>query len=193
MERTHLQAATDSLTGLLNRRSLESRAYEMLQRREPFALAMGDVDHFKRLTDTHGHEAGDRALRLSVRTLRSSLRADDLVCRFGGEELVIVLPWRSRTEAAAGLQRVSEELLVAIAKGNVPPFTVSYGVTDSAHGTALDEMLHAADLALYRAKQEGRDRIVVAATEPDPDSSAEGQDARRVARTETLHADARGA
>lgn len=176
MERTNLQAATDSLTGLLNRRTLETGANELLQRGEPFALAMGDLDHFKRLNDTHGHEAGDRALRLFARTLRSSVRAEDLVCRFGGEEFVVVFPRRSAAEAADVLRRAQEELLVAVAKGNVPAFTVSYGVTDSDQAATLEELLRVADLNLFRAKREGRNRIVtdgpgLRATVPAPEAT----------------------
>lgn len=165
MQRTSLQAATDSLTGLLNRRSLEARAYELLQRTEPFALAMGDLDHFKRLNDTHGHEAGDRALRLFARTLRASVRSEDLVCRFGGEEFVLVFPRLTATEASQVLRRTQEELLVATAKGNVPGFTVSFGVTDSHQAGTLEELLRVADLHLFRAKREGRNRIVLEGTD----------------------------
>lgn len=161
MQRTSLQAATDALTGLLNRRMLESRAYELLQRGEPFALAMGDLDHFKRLNDTHGHEAGDRALRLFARALRSSVRSEDLVCRFGGEEFVVVFPQRTAAEASDALRRTQEELLIATAKSNVPGFTVSYGVTDSYQAGTLEELLRIADLHLFQAKREGRNRIVL--------------------------------
>jgi len=164
MERTNLQAATDSLTGLLNRRALENRAYELLQRGEPFALAMADLDYFKRLNDTHGHEAGDRALRLFARTLRGSVRGEDLICRFGGEEFVVVFPKRSAAEAADALRRVQEELLVAIAKANVPGFTVSYGITDSSQAVLLDELLRIADVALFRPS--GRAATASCSTRP---------------------------
>jgi len=164
MQRTSLQAATDPLTGLLNRRTLENRAYELLQRGEAFALAMGDLDHFKLLNETHGHDAGDRALRLFARTLRSSVRSEDLVCRFGGEEFVVVFPSRTAAEASSALHRAQEELLVATAKGNIPAFTVSYGVTDSHQAGTLEELLRVADLNLFRAKREGRNRIVLDGT-----------------------------
>jgi diguanylate cyclase (GGDEF)-like protein len=161
MEQTHLQAATDPLTGLLNRRTIENRAHELLRRRIPFAIAMGDLDHFKMLNDTHGHDAGDRALRLFSRTLERSLRADDLVCRYGGEEFVVIFPERTATEAASALNRVREELLVAVAAGTAPPFTVSFGVANSDDGNSLEELVRIADGALFRAKREGRNRVLV--------------------------------
>jgi diguanylate cyclase (GGDEF)-like protein len=160
MQRTSLQAATDPLTGLLNRRTLETQAHELLRRGEPFALAIGDLDHFKRLNDTHGHETGDRALRSFARTLRASVRAEDLICRFGGEEFVLVFPRRTARQASDVLRRTQEELVVTTTRSNVPGFTVSYGVTDSSQAGTLEELLRIADMHLFRAKHEGRNRIV---------------------------------
>ena len=94
-------------------------------------LAMGDLDHFKALNDTHGHDAGDRALRLFSRTLRDAVRADDLVCRYGGEEFVVVFPGLSVDVAARALGRIQEQLVLALAAGSVPPFTASFGVAGS--------------------------------------------------------------
>ena len=160
MAATHLQAATDPLTGLLNRRSFENRAHQLIQHGRPFALAMGDLDHFKMLNDAHGHDAGDRALRVFAQTLRSVLRADDLTCRYGGEEFVILLPGRSVNDAAAALGRIQQELLVAVTGGAVPPFTVSFGLTHSDQDIDLEGLCRLADTALYRAKREGRNRVV---------------------------------
>jgi diguanylate cyclase (GGDEF)-like protein len=160
MTATHLQAATDPLTGLLNRRSFENQAHELLRRNVPFALAMADLDHFKALNDTHGHDAGDRALRLFARTMSTVLRADDLVCRYGGEEFVIVFPERSITEASAALERVQENLLLSLAGGTVPGFSASFGVAHSVDSASLEELCQVADSALFRAKRQGRNRIV---------------------------------
>lgn len=161
MSATHLQAATDPLTGLLNRRSFENKAQELLLSKVPFALAMGDLDQFKMLNDTHGHDAGDRALRLFARTMRSVLRTDDLVCRYGGEEFVVVIPECSAAEAAAVLARVQEQLLVTLANGTVPNFTVSFGVTHSSEAPSLEDLARIADSALFRAKRQGRNRVVI--------------------------------
>ena len=161
MEATHLQAATDPLTGLLNRRSFENQVQELLRRKTPFTLAMGDLDHFKKLNDTHGHDAGDRALRLFSRTMRDAVRNDDLVSRYGGEEFVVAFPGLSVEAAARALGRVQEQLVLSLSSGSVPPFTASFGVAHSNDGDTLEELCRAADVALFRAKREGRNRVVV--------------------------------
>jgi diguanylate cyclase (GGDEF)-like protein len=163
MEQTSLQASTDPLTGLLNRRSLENATQPLLDQGRQFALAMGDLDHFKQLNDVHGHEVGDRALRLFAQALKGSLREEDLVCRFGGEEFVVVFPDLEPDLAANALDRVREELLIAIARGTVPGFTVSFGLASSGCALRLDDIIREADMALMKAKREGRDRVVLAA------------------------------
>jgi diguanylate cyclase (GGDEF)-like protein len=160
MEATSLQAATDPLTGLLNRRSFENRVQELLHRQRPFALAMGDLDHFKRLNDTHGHDAGDRALRLFARTVRNALRGQDLICRYGGEEFIIAFPDLTVPDTMNVLQRVQEELVLALMSGTVPSFTASFGVAHSDEGATMAELFQAADTALFRAKRDGRNRVV---------------------------------
>jgi diguanylate cyclase (GGDEF)-like protein len=161
MSTTTLQAATDPLTGLLNRRSFENRVHAQLRLGRPFALAMGDLDHFKRLNDAHGHGAGDRALRLFARVLRAALRSEDIISRYGGEEFVIVFPDLTAPQAENALRRMQESMLIALADGSVPGFTVSYGVTDTIEGIQLEELTRIADAALFRAKREGRNRVTV--------------------------------
>jgi diguanylate cyclase (GGDEF)-like protein len=158
--KTELQAATDGLTGLLNRRSLEVSAGELLQKELPFAIAMADLDHFKQLNDTYGHEVGDRALRMFANVLRTSLRGEDLIARYGGEEFVIVLPERSMIDAAGTLNRLRERLADASQRGGTPTFTASFGLADTGDGSVLEEILRVADSRLRAAKMLGRDRIV---------------------------------
>lgn len=164
MEKTHLQAATDPLTGLLNRRSVENQAQDLLQKGTPFALAMGDLDHFKALNDTFGHDAGDRALRQFARVMRSVLRSHDLVSRFGGEEFVIVLPGLDTPAAASALARVQEQLMIVVASGTTPPFTVTFGVAHSDQASSLEEIIKIADASLFQGKRAGRNRIVQASS-----------------------------
>jgi diguanylate cyclase (GGDEF)-like protein len=161
MEQTHLQAATDPLTGLLNRRSLENKVHELLRGNRPFAVAMGDLDHFKKLNDTYGHNAGDRALRVFATTVRGALRTDDLISRYGGEEFVLVFPGLTPNDAASALERVREALALAVNSGAVQPFTASFGVAGSTDADGIEELLRLADTALFQAKRQGRNRVVI--------------------------------
>lgn len=161
MAMTELQANTDGLTGLLNRRSLEARARSLLLDGTPFSIAMADLDDFKELNDTHGHEAGDRALRLFATSLRRHLRPDDIAARYGGEEFVVLLPNTSITEAVRALNRVQTAIANDITRSSSVPFTTSWGLTDHSAGVSFEEMLAVADSALYRAKRAGKNCIVV--------------------------------
>ncbi len=170
--KSETQAASDPLTGLWNRRSLENRVNDLQREEVPYALAYGDLDHFKILNDTHGHESGDQALRLFARVLRDSLRPDDIAARYGGEEFVIILPDCDTSTAMAVLERVRERLAFALSTGRVPPFTVSFGLATSLDADTFDEVVAVADEALLRAKASGRDRIVVGGLwEQPPDTT----------------------
>ncbi|MDQ1431726.1 MAG: hypothetical protein QOF40_2328 [Actinomycetota bacterium] len=171
--RSETQARTDPLTGLLNRRSLEARTRELAETGLPFVVAYGDLDHFKMLNDVHGHDAGDRALRLFARVLRDSVRPVDVPARYGGEEFVVVLPDCSLDNAFTVIERIRSELRGVLANGTVPPFTVSFGIAASEPGLTFSQTLEAADQALLRAKRAGRDRITVAGASIDQEDEAE--------------------
>ena len=161
MSETQLQAATDNLTGLLNRRSFEEQA-AALRRREPIiAVVMADLDHFKMLNDTYGHEVGDRALRLFARVLSESVRSQDLVCRQGGEEFVIALPGCSLESAKEILGAVILRLDAAITVASLPRFTASFGVVEAGFQEDLRSVIARADVALFEAKRNGRDQVVI--------------------------------
>jgi diguanylate cyclase (GGDEF)-like protein len=162
MAKSQLQAETDPLTGLLNRRAMEERVRALRRAERPFALAMADLDHFKRLNDRFGHDTGDRALRTFARVLRESVRDDDILARHGGEEFVVVLPDLDVEGAAPVLHRIREQLRAAVGTAQIPDFTVSLGLTDSTRSIDLADVLRAADLALFAAKDQGRDRLVIA-------------------------------
>lgn len=162
-----LQARTDALTGLLNRRGFETQmAFAVaLARRSsrPLSLITVDVDHFKRVNDTYGHEAGDEVLRRLARTLESRLRGSDVVARLGGEEFVALLPDTDLN----GAQSIAQALVTAMAEQQDPvvgTITVSAGVATmrGAEDTGA-AMLRRGDAALYEAKGQGRNRVCVEA------------------------------
>lgn len=160
-ERTQRQAATDALTGLPNRRTAETRLRELCRGREPFAFAMADLDHFKILNDTHGHQAGDEALRAFADVARECTGAGDLACRWGGEEFAFVLIGADGEQALAWTRRLRERLAETLRRRSAPHFTASFGVSVAAADLPTEAMVAAADVALYRAKAEGRDRAVL--------------------------------
>jgi diguanylate cyclase (GGDEF)-like protein len=160
--RSETEAHTDQLTGLLNRRSLEDEVHRIVDSRQSYTVAYGDLDHFKDVNDVYGHDAGDAALRMFARVLRDSVRPNDIPARYGGEEFVVVLPECSVADASQVLERVRENLARAQAAATSPSCTVSFGVARSDSGRGFNEVLKVADHALAQAKEQGRDRIVAA-------------------------------
>ncbi len=157
---TQLQASTDSLTGLYNRRTMENSVRSLVHDEVPFAVSICDLDRFKNLNDTYGHDTGDRALRLFARTLRNTVRSADLVSRHGGEEFVVVMPYADSVIATAVLDRVRLELLSVVGDGRTPAFTVSAGIADTTESGDYQALLGLADERLLEAKRSGRDRVL---------------------------------
>lgn len=157
-ERTQVQASTDSLTGLSNRRTLEYQTREILSARKPFALVMADLDRFKQLNDTLGHQAGDTALRQFAEVAREAARDTDLVARWGGEEFTFVLPTASAEQALEWVDRLRSRLADTQAANSTTIFTASFGIADTTMAQTLEDLLRIADAALYCSKDAGRDR-----------------------------------
>jgi diguanylate cyclase (GGDEF)-like protein/PAS domain S-box-containing protein len=161
-----MQAIADPLTGLFNRRHLEERlAAEISRARrsgQPLAVAVGDLDHFKRVNDRFGHAAGDRALQAFAAALRESLRLEDVVGRLGGDEFCALLPGASAGRAAGALRRVLDKLRHTVVETQAGRFRISgsFGVAELAAGLDATGLLARADAALYRAKARGRGRVV---------------------------------
>ena len=158
-------AVTDPLTGAFNRRRLQSDARDALQTwqryERPSTLLLLDVDHFKSVNDSYGHEAGDRVLRALVETLEQRLRRLDHVYRYGGEEFVALLAETDESRAI----HVAEELRSHIEQASFleqHPVTVSIGVCDVLQAENVDHWLNQCDRALYQAKEAGRNQVVIA-------------------------------
>lgn len=162
-------ALVDPLTGLHNRRWLQDAFTRQIARcredGQPLCLVMVDVDHFKRINDTWGHVAGDRALESMAQVLTNNIRPMDLLARFGGEEFAMGLPNTTLDAAFAIAERVRravEFLALPFRRSDpLPHLTVSLGVTAMQDGQSLDEMMALADAALYRAKEGGRNRVAI--------------------------------
>jgi len=169
-ETLRMQAVRDALTGLYNRRymehALEREVLRAARNRRTVGLIMLDLDHFKRVNDTYGHEVGDLLLRSVGEFLQANVRAEDIACRYGGEEFVVMLPeatlamTQSRAEQ---LWKGIQGLTVNVRGQLLRALTTSAGVAAfPEHGRSLAELLRAADDALYAAKRQGRDCVMVA-------------------------------
>lgn len=175
-------ATTDGLTGLSNRRRLDelsARAFAEAKRYgKPLSVLVTDVDHFKKVNDTHGHAAGDDVLRHVASILKSEARDTDVVGRYGGEEFVLVLPSTDAEGARELAERIRKRIEASPAATSVGEVrvTLSLGVAGfPTHGEGLDALVHAGDEALYEAKRAGRNRVVLAgannATKPAPNAA----------------------
>jgi diguanylate cyclase (GGDEF)-like protein len=161
MVETQLQGATDNLTGLLNRRSFEEKLADSRREHALVTVAMADLDHFKNLNDAFGHDSGDRALRLFTQVLTESVRADDLVCRYGGEEFMVALPGCGSENSRAIFDALRTRLDAALTVAGLPKFSVSLGIVEAGHNEELPAIIGRADAALFDAKHQGRDQVVV--------------------------------
>ncbi|WP_341890883.1 GGDEF domain-containing protein [Variovorax sp. YR752] len=168
------QALEDPLTGLHNRRHLFEAGASLLallrRRSEPLAVVVVDLDHFKQVNDCHGHDAGDRVLRAFADLARAATRAEDIVCRYGGEEFVLLMPGADAAQAAARLEQLLQRfraLSFDTAAGGSFSCSFSAGVAASADAAdGLEALLARADAALYAAKDGGRNCVEVAAAKP---------------------------
>jgi len=159
-------AITDSLTRIMNRRGITVSLLDAMAQAErydtPLSVAMGDIDHFKRVNDTHGHEAGDKVLTQIASVLSDALRMPDKVGRYGGEEFLVVFPHTTMTQAKKIAERMRGEVQkTSIDLGTVKvKSTISLGVTQFRKGEDLEQLLSRADAALYKAKTDGRNLVV---------------------------------
>ncbi|MCS7307935.1 MAG: GGDEF domain-containing protein, partial [Aquificaceae bacterium] len=158
----------DPLTNLYNRRFVVEFFQKEMERtkrnRHPLSLVLMDIDHFKNINDTYGHNTGDMCLKVFSDILRNNVRSMDIVGRWGGEEFIIILPQASKEEAISISNRIRDKLkekVIYTDKAEPIFLTASFGIaTAPEDGEDMDKLLTVADNRLYRAKNEGRDRIV---------------------------------
>lgn len=157
----------DGLTGLYNRRELEKRLHEEIQRgrryNRPLSVMMLDIDHFKNVNDRYGHQAGDEVLITVTDLIQLNVRPVDVVCRYGGEELAVILPETDEEGARIVAERIRstvEDSITTTPQGDMIHVTVSIGLgIFPGHGDSAATLVHAADQALYTAKHEGRNVV----------------------------------
>ncbi len=158
------EARTDVLTGLANRRAFDDKIAtcyaEFQESRRPFSLILGDIDHFKKFNDTHGHQTGDEVLKGTARVLKASTRESDFAARYGGEEMAVVLPGSKAEEAIRYLERGRQAIESARFRSPTSELkvTMSFGVAEIASGEDVPGLIRRADAALYASKQAGRNR-----------------------------------
>jgi diguanylate cyclase (GGDEF)-like protein len=165
----------DDLTGLYNRGYFLNQIGPLAElnsmRQRGLAIMLVDLDHFKRINDTRGHEVGDRVLREVAVALRDSTRSEDLVARYGGEEFILALPCCSREQAIERAERIREQLagLTVEAEGGPVAMTASLGISFTPLGRVqeIGALISAADNALYEAKRSGRNRVVASCRAPE--------------------------
>jgi diguanylate cyclase (GGDEF)-like protein len=174
-EKLRSQALRDELTGLHNRRFLDETLPRLIAHAErrgaSLAVLMLDLDHFKQVNDRHGHAAGDAVLREVGRLLQARLRRMDLACRYGGEELIVLMPDCTASEALVRARELCDQVrsLNGGGGGALPQVTVSIGVAAwPEHGEQVGKVIEAADAALYAAKRAGRDRALPAEALAEP-------------------------
>ena len=159
------QASRDPLTGVDNRRALEQALTAITVADSHATLAILDLDHFKRVNDTHGHDAGDAVLVRFAQIVRATVRQSDRLFRLGGEEFVLLLPSSDRGGARRALEKVLAEVRAAL-RGPGGPVTVSIGATERRPGETAAAWLARADAALYDVKRGGRDAVAFAPDVP---------------------------
>lgn len=166
LEQVQQLANHDELTGTLNRRSLMAVLERERMRAErsgtSFSLAMIDLDHFKRVNDNHGHAAGDEVLRAFTTTVHDTMRATDVLGRYGGEEFILILVGDAPASALKGMERIRAAVAAKDWSAIAPDLsvTLSAGIASLCKSETIEQLLHRADQALYLAKDAGRNTIV---------------------------------
>ena len=163
LKREQVRSRRDPLTGAGNRRHFREHAGKELERvrryNRPFTVVYMDLDNFKSVNDTHGHDAGDMLLRIVTTILKKNIRSTDTVARLGGDEFALLLPETGETEAKKAMQKIHAKLLIAMQRKNWP-VTISVGVvTFTTLPESVDAMIKVVDNLMYAAKKDGKNQV----------------------------------
>lgn len=162
-QRLEVLSTQDVLTGLANRRSINESYKNIIRKNQDYAVILGDIDDFKRINDTYGHVCGDSVLKAVAGVFKSSVRSCDTVCRWGGEEILVMLPDCSKNVAAQIAENIAEEirrLVITSPEGDKVLVTMTFGAASSDEGRDMKDVIKEADDRLYYGKEHGKNCVV---------------------------------
>jgi len=151
---------TDSLTGMVNRRSIQDKYRQAVNLGESYSVIMGDIDNFKKINDSYGHETGDTVLKSVAAAFKNNVRENDSVCRWGGEEILVFLPKCEKEGASAIAQRILEQIRRITIEQSGEMVTITMGVAFSGEAVSFDDIVRKADERLYMGKRNGKNQVV---------------------------------
>lgn len=162
-QRLEVLSTQDVLTGLANRRSINESYKNITRKNQNYAVILGDIDDFKHINDTYGHICGDNVLKAIASVFKSCVRNSDIVCRWGGEEILVMLPGCSKNVAAKIAENIAENvqnLIIKSPEGDKILITMTFGAADSYEGKDMKDVIKEADDRLYYGKRHGKNCVV---------------------------------
>lgn len=162
-QRLEVLSTQDALTGLSNRRSINEKYKDVIKKKEAYSVILGDIDDFKHVNDTYGHACGDNVLKSVAEVFKASVRSDDVVCRWGGEEILVMLPQCNKDTATQIAERIAEsirKILIVSPGGEEVRITMTFGVACSNEGEDIKDIIKGADNRLYYGKGHGKNCVI---------------------------------
>ena len=162
-QRLEVLSTQDALTGLSNRRSINEKYKDIIKKKEAYSVILGDIDDFKHVNDTYGHACGDNVLKSVAEVFKASVRSDDVVCRWGGEEILVMLPQCNKDTATQIAERIAEsirKILIVSPGGEEVRITMTFGVACSNEGEDIKDIIKGADNRLYYGKGHGKNCVI---------------------------------
>ena len=162
-QKLEVLSTQDALTGLSNRRSINERYKDIIKKKEAYSVILGDIDDFKHVNDTYGHACGDSVLKAVAEVFKASVRSGDIVCRWGGEEILVMLPQCNKDTATHIAERIADgirQILIISPGGIEVNVTMTFGVAGSDEGEDIKDIIKGADNRLYYGKGHGKNCVI---------------------------------